>query len=89
MSEMAPGWYPDPQWPAAERFWDGRQWTAQTRVPTKPATAGKIALGVAGGICAVLLGLFVLNEVTGPSSELECSTQRLDAQRQGQPLPDC
>lgn len=25
------GWYPDPSDPSAQRYWDGSQWTAQTR----------------------------------------------------------
>ncbi len=26
-----PGWYPDPKDPASQRWWDGHQWTDQTR----------------------------------------------------------
>jgi len=26
-----PGWYPDPSGGDAERYWDGRQWTASAR----------------------------------------------------------
>jgi beta-lactam-binding protein with PASTA domain len=33
---MPPGWYPDQRDPALVRFWDGRQWTAQTS-PAYPA----------------------------------------------------
>lgn len=34
-----PGWYPDPQGPPAERWWDGTAWTAHTRVPAPPPVA--------------------------------------------------
>lgn len=34
---MPPGWYPDNQNPARVRFWDGRQWTAQTALARPPA----------------------------------------------------
>jgi hypothetical protein len=27
----APGWYPDPRKPTQDRYWDGSQWTDQTR----------------------------------------------------------
>jgi len=27
----APGWYPDPRKPSQDRYWDGSQWTSQTR----------------------------------------------------------
>ncbi len=37
----APGWYPDPQAPGAERWWDGVQWTANQR------PAGGVAVPVA------------------------------------------
>lgn len=35
MTDMAPpaGWYPDPTGAAAQRFWDGRQWTAALAAP--------------------------------------------------------
>lgn len=42
----AAGWYPDPQNPAGQRYWDGTRWT----VHTSPAIAGaprKQALSVA------------------------------------------
>lgn len=31
---MLAGWYPDPAGAAAQRFWDGRQWTAALAAPT-------------------------------------------------------
>lgn len=39
ITEVTPaGWYPDPTAPGSERYWDGLQWTATTRVAS-PATA--------------------------------------------------
>lgn len=32
-----PGFYPDPENPARDRFFDGRGWTPQTRARTGPA----------------------------------------------------
>jgi hypothetical protein len=34
----AAGWYPDPQSPMQQRYWDGANWTEQTR-PVMPVTA--------------------------------------------------
>jgi uncharacterized RDD family membrane protein YckC len=50
MSEMPAGWYTDPApanpaFPTTMRFWDGRQWTAQTRAASrKELTAWREAL---------------------------------------------
>ena len=34
-----PGWYPDPYGPPALRWWDGAQWTPQTRPLPQPEQA--------------------------------------------------
>ena len=34
------GWYPDNNTPGSERYWDGRQWTDQSRPATPAAPAG-------------------------------------------------
>ena len=39
MSATPAGWYPDPNAPGTERFWDGNNWTQQTRAQTPSFTA--------------------------------------------------
>jgi hypothetical protein len=40
MSGMAsPGWYPDPGGTGAQRYWNGREWTSDTR-PADPSSYG-------------------------------------------------
>lgn len=36
MNDSAPGWRPDPHDPAVLRYWDGQQWTSNTRIRTEP-----------------------------------------------------
>jgi hypothetical protein len=31
MSQVSPGWYPDPDGKPCHRFWDGANWTLETR----------------------------------------------------------
>lgn len=63
------GWFPDPEDPSRQRWWDGAQWTSQTRhTPTAtpasvppPKKSGKKVLAVVG----VLVGAFVLLGIVG------------------------
>lgn len=71
---VAPGWYPDPGSSAAERWWDGTGWTAQTRpysvlaqplggpavLKNTPATAGLVL-----GVVAMLVNTFLLVSIAG------------------------
>jgi hypothetical protein len=43
MSQYPANWYPDPQNPSFERYWDGANWTAQTRGSTSFASAPGLA----------------------------------------------
>jgi hypothetical protein len=39
---IAEGWYPDPDGKPCERYWDGFNWTGQTRPLTKTPSADKV-----------------------------------------------
>lgn len=43
-----PGWYPDPNAPHTERWWDGTAWTAHSRAAQAPAGAQGQSPYVAG-----------------------------------------
>jgi hypothetical protein len=49
-----PGWYPDPNDPYTQRYWDGTQWT-ENRAPGAqaqgPPTNGKATASLVLGIC--------------------------------------
>ena len=66
MSQVNPGWYPDPDGKPCERYWDGSNWTLETRPKqfTPSATTNsnvgmttgwKVALGIAFAICVLIL----------------------------------
>jgi resuscitation-promoting factor RpfB len=61
------GWYPDPEQPGTQRYWDGNAWTDQRApaAPAPPEDKGAGALVVAGYVTAVLLPIvgFVLGIV--------------------------
>lgn len=40
MSDPMPGWYPDPEEPSRQRFWDGSQWTEARAYPVAAAPDG-------------------------------------------------
>ncbi|MEU0413065.1 DUF2510 domain-containing protein [Streptomyces griseorubiginosus] len=69
---LPPGWYPDPDAPQEERWWDGTAWTEHRRAPEAPGpprpagrTSGRakgIALTVSGVVlvAAIVSGAFAL-----------------------------
>ncbi len=70
MSDPIPGWYPDPEEPSRQRFWDGSQWTEARAYPVATAPDGTpIAADTAGDsgskslngkTIALIVGLAVL-----------------------------
>lgn len=86
MSERArkPGWYVDDNDVRYQRFWDGAEWSAPAPIPpSRPKPQGlttrKVALGVALGIGAAMLGFVIVDNVTGPS-DAECAIQQAQYQ---------
>jgi Protein of unknown function (DUF2510) len=59
---MPPGWYPDPDQPATQRYWDGAAWTDQ-RAPfaaTSRSTAFSVEFGIAClGAAIAIVGTFL------------------------------
>ena len=49
----APGWFPDPELPGVQRYWDGTRWT-EHRAPGRPPTANTATNGmaIASLVCA-------------------------------------
>ena len=68
----APGWYPDPD-ARGERYWDGTQWTAESKLSRRPSRLFTTMIAIAGVLAAlVILGivLAVSHSETGtPVSE--------------------
>lgn len=64
---LPPGWYPDPDAPQEERWWDGTAWTDHRRAPETPGPP-RPAGGVSGRARAVALtisGILVAALVSG------------------------
>ncbi|MBW9215728.1 DUF2510 domain-containing protein [Mumia sp. zg.B53] len=73
-----PGWYPDPQSPAGQRYWDGGSWTDYARALPPPAPR-KRRPNIFALILASVLGLAAVSgvinqfvESTPSSSTDEC-----------------
>ncbi|MDJ0104976.1 DUF2510 domain-containing protein [Rhodococcus erythropolis] len=77
------GWHPDPHDPAIDRYWDGQQWTSETRPkimasasvgdPTAPVTKSRTwpwILG-AGVLAAGVLGLVIAGTGGGPDEKTD------------------
>jgi hypothetical protein len=47
MSNPMPGWYPDPEAPERQRFWDGTKWTEARAYPVAGADGAAAPAGAA------------------------------------------
>lgn len=67
MSTTPPGWYPRPDMPGTQGYWDGARWTQHTAPVPAPAPTGSHAglaavliilgmLGLAGGVLMLVAG---------------------------------
>lgn len=70
-----PGWYPDPRKPTQDRYWDGEQWTSQTRKAQGSGLTGaiqklpmwaKIVIPIA--VLLIVVGLIASDEESGDSA---------------------
>lgn len=62
---VAEGWYPDPEGKPCERYWDGFNWTEQTRPLTKPSSGDNeaqppIVIKKGGGCGKAMLWILIL-----------------------------
>lgn len=92
MTEPTPaGWYPDPESPGQQRYWDGNAWTENfapggvAPVPSASAAKKPIYKRAWFIVVAVLIGLGVIgNLIGGSSSEIPESTPSVT---EGAPQP--
>ncbi len=84
----APGWYPDPQSPGQQRYWDGAAWTASApAAPAVPQAAGPITstnavIGlvlaiVSWIVCPIIAAIVALVLARSSSKEIEASGGRV------------
>lgn len=64
-SDIPSGWYPDPQGLNCDRYWDGQEWTSQTRPSSNlhnmaPPSVKKAQTGLDSTEKALLIGIAVL-----------------------------
>jgi Protein of unknown function (DUF2510) len=61
VNQAAPGWYPDPQQPGSQRYWDGSAWTDQ-RAPLAAAPLPPVVVAKKGNGClkaALIVGVLL------------------------------
>ena len=73
--EIPPGWYPEPNNPSKQRYWDGEEWGDAYRAPKERPTGKANRLAVTalilaclgpflvGGILATVFGTVALEEI--------------------------
>ena len=76
MSQVPPGWYPDPDGKPCNRYWDGANWTLETHpldyqhsfneMSQKISTGWKLGIGL-----AFVLGILVLAFISSDPSLCE------------------
>ena len=90
MSDVTPnppapaGWYPDPQNPAQQRYWDGATWTATAPAPVAgPTTSTNAVIGlilaiVSWVICPIITAIVALVLARSSDKEITASQGRVD-----------
>ena len=90
MNELQAGWYPDQGDASLERYWDGAQWTSETRsTPTAESVAGPVPatprkikhrqglmiLGIVAVVAvAFVISLVLINSSPSPTTTVQTST---------------
>jgi Protein of unknown function (DUF2510) len=85
MSQTPPGWYPDPQDPASQRYFDGANWT-ENRAPLAPAAPPPAPLAkkrrgcltwllIGGGALVLLIVVVAIAAGSGSSSKPSSSSK--------------
>jgi hypothetical protein len=59
MSQVSPGWYPDPDGKPCDRYWNGSTWTLETRPRTSTNSISQPNVGMSSGWKIVIAISFV------------------------------
>jgi uncharacterized protein len=65
-SPANPGWYPDPETPGQQRYWDGAQWTGQPMPVAAPRATSDPRQWAMLAHLSALAGLFIGFNFLGP-----------------------
>lgn len=91
MTNTAPGWYPDPNAPERQRYYDGSAWTDQVAyalAPQKPDSVRQAVVIAVGILVAAAVVWFVYGLMTA-NDDLECATENAERVQSGLPTEDC